>query len=250
MSPAWEDAKQQLAAAMRSNPTSAEAVLWDRLKRKPGGFTFWNQHVIRGWIADFYCPAARLVIEVDGSSHRGREAQDQLRDEVMRAYRFGVVRFANSEVHQDVDIVVGKIVAEVLQRGGRRREDEMAARRLRLREAAAQGRRETVAEPDPTPVVRVPRTRVEYVPGRPTKARFRCTWCLQEWVAAVRDVQRCHRCPYAEVDRLCKTCNLRVAHPRILACATCYEASRAARDAVGNGNEQYGQGRHRARKLL
>ena len=58
-----------------------------KLKGRPGDFTFWNQHVIRGWIANFYCPAARLVIELDGSSHHDREAQDQLRDQVKRWVR-------------------------------------------------------------------------------------------------------------------------------------------------------------------
>lgn len=250
MSPAWDDEKKRLAAAMRAHPTSAESELWKSLKRRPGGLTFWNQHVVRGWIADFYCPAARLVIEVDGSSHRGREAQDQLRDEVMRAYRFAVLRFTNTDVHQDCAGVVARIVDEANHRGAQQREADMADRRQRRREAALRMERVEVTESVEAPVSNRAKAKIEYVPGRPTKSRFRCTWCLREWVANVKDAQTCRRCPGAEVDRLCKTCNLRPAHPHVLVCVPCYETSHVARGAVGRGGDEFGVGRHRARKVL
>jgi len=46
-----------------------EGLLWQELRRRPGGFKFRRQHPILGFIADFYCPAAKLVIEVDGEAH-------------------------------------------------------------------------------------------------------------------------------------------------------------------------------------
>lgn len=254
VSPSWDDEKKRLASAMRSNPTAAEAALWDVLRRRPQGLTFWSQHVIRGWIADFYCPAARLVIEVDGSAHKGREAHDQLRDEVMRAYRFGVLRFTNQQVHADTGAVAAKIVEEALRRGGRQREDEMAARRSRQR-ALAQERAQRAAEEPRTvspskPATPRVRAKVERIPAKPAKARFRCTWCLHEWVANIKDIQECRRCPGADVDRLCKNCNFRVAHPRLVVCVPCGEASHIARGAVGAGGDEFGVGKHRARKVL
>ena len=56
--------------ALRNNPTPAEEVLWNCLKgSKLEGRKFRGQHGIGPYIVDFYCPAERLVIEVDGSSH-------------------------------------------------------------------------------------------------------------------------------------------------------------------------------------
>lgn len=240
-----QDPKQALAAWLRAQPTPAETVLWERLRRRPGGLTFWNQHVVRGWIADFYCPAARLVIEVDGGVHTAadRARADQLRDEVMRAYRFGVLRFANAQVTTDVDAVVAHILATADARDAQAREAAMAARRERAR--AQRAATPPAAEPPP-PTKRRPAGRRVALPT--VKARFRCTWCLRDWVAPLAEHQTCRRCPGAEVDRLCRRCNLRQASDRQLDCATCRDAAAAARADIGSG-VPFGQGHHRARKL-
>ncbi|WP_185829168.1 endonuclease domain-containing protein [Sphingomonas ginkgonis] len=51
----------------------AELILWRRLKAVPG-IRFRRQHAIGPYVADFYCPAAKLVIEVDGNTHDCAEA--------------------------------------------------------------------------------------------------------------------------------------------------------------------------------
>jgi len=67
------DVREQLilsARQMRAKPTSAEFALWQRLRKKRvGAFKFRRQHIIHTFIVDFYCPAARLVVEVDGHIH-------------------------------------------------------------------------------------------------------------------------------------------------------------------------------------
>src|SRR5690606_30871145 len=96
------------ARELRRNMTVAEIRLWSRLRRRQlGGFKFYRQHPIinevtkRGhallYYADFYCSAAKLVVELDGSSHIGREEYDHIRD--MRLLERGIVtlRFKNSE---------------------------------------------------------------------------------------------------------------------------------------------------------
>lgn len=84
----WQQTLLRRAEGMRVNPTRAEATLWSELRRRPGGM-FWSQHVIGSrYIADFYCPAARLVVEVDGDSHVDRAAEDRRRDNVMHEYDF------------------------------------------------------------------------------------------------------------------------------------------------------------------
>src|SRR4051794_20621881 len=106
-SPAWQQTMRERAERMRRNPTRAEVALYERLRRRPGGLLFWTQHVIGSrYIADFYCPAARLVIEVDGDSHDNRAAQDRQRDEVMQEFGFRVMRMTNLSVLADPDAAV------------------------------------------------------------------------------------------------------------------------------------------------
>ena len=68
---------------------------------RAGAWRFQRQKVIDGYIADFYCHAARLVIEIDGSQHF--EASGQLRDEartaVLSTYGLEVLRFSNLEIN-------------------------------------------------------------------------------------------------------------------------------------------------------
>ena len=69
------------ARHMRADPTQAEALLWEKLrKRQLGGLKFRRQHVIHFFIVDFYCPAAKLVLEIDGSVHAEEEEYDQERE--------------------------------------------------------------------------------------------------------------------------------------------------------------------------
>lgn len=91
--------KQAFAAKMRRNPTKGEAALWHQLKdRKLSGLTFHAQEVICGFIVDFVCFERKLVIEVDGSSHVGREAYDARRTKALEKLGFKVIRFTNHEV--------------------------------------------------------------------------------------------------------------------------------------------------------
>ena len=65
------------ARTMRHEPTRAERVLWELLKaRRCGGYKFRRQHSIGPYIADFYCKAAKLVVELDGSIHEATAEYD------------------------------------------------------------------------------------------------------------------------------------------------------------------------------
>ncbi|QDG51338.1 endonuclease domain-containing protein [Persicimonas caeni] len=85
------------ARTMRSNPTDAERLLWNRLRNKQlGGHKFRRQNVMAPYIVDFYCAAKKLVVEVDGDVHdeEGQQAKDETRDEFLeREYGVEVVRF-------------------------------------------------------------------------------------------------------------------------------------------------------------
>lgn len=103
---------RQYARDMRNNPTRAERTLWQVLKgRQRQGYKFRRQHVIDVYIADFYCAEARLVIEVDGDVHKGREVQDDNREAELERLGLRVLRFSNAAVINEFTQVVEEIDA-------------------------------------------------------------------------------------------------------------------------------------------
>ncbi len=100
--------------------TLAEARLWQRLRgNRLAGLHIRRQQVIDGFIADFYCHAAAVVVEVDGSSHEGRQAYDAERDDVFAARGLFTLRFSNDDVLRDVAAVVRRIESVCLARQAR-----------------------------------------------------------------------------------------------------------------------------------
>lgn len=102
------------ARQMRKEPTHAEALLWERLrKRQLGGLKFRRQHIIEHFIVDFYCPRARLVIEVDGDVHAQQADYDRERDQVLSELGYAVVRFTNQDLEEDVEEHDGLVAASI-----------------------------------------------------------------------------------------------------------------------------------------
>ena len=65
-----------LRRALRNNATNAEAILWRYLKRRQlKGRKFRRQHSIGPYIVDFYCPAEKLAVELDGDTQRSGTAR-------------------------------------------------------------------------------------------------------------------------------------------------------------------------------
>ena len=101
-----------LALQMRKNPTEAEKIIWEILRKfRQAGFTFRRQHPIEFYIADFYCHNLRLVIEVDGDIHTEEEIQihDEGRTGELERFGIKVIRFTNNQILYDIDLVVEKI---------------------------------------------------------------------------------------------------------------------------------------------
>src|SRR4051812_19118296 len=69
------------ARLLREKPTNAEILLWSYLRQKPFGFKFRRQHPAGIYIADFYCHALKLVIEVDGSIH---DIEENIKNDIER----------------------------------------------------------------------------------------------------------------------------------------------------------------------
>lgn len=105
-----DEAKVQCAIQMRRTMTPAERVLWRNLRaNRLGGFHFRRQQVIDGFIADFYCHAAALIVEVDGPIHESQIEYDAKRDHILTERGFLVLRFRNEEIATRLSEILVKI---------------------------------------------------------------------------------------------------------------------------------------------
>ncbi len=101
--------KLQRAKELRRDMTPAEKILWQELRANKLGVHFRRQQVIAGFIVDFYCHKAALVIEVDGDIHDLQQEEDARREKVLREVGLRIVRFRNEEVMRNLSAVVGKM---------------------------------------------------------------------------------------------------------------------------------------------
>jgi len=100
------------ARALRRDMTLPEGMLWQALRHRPENLKFRRQHPIGRCIVDFYCPAARLVIEADGENHSmgDNPQRDVRRDQWLRSQGLSVLRFSAADVMSDLQSVVTAIV--------------------------------------------------------------------------------------------------------------------------------------------
>jgi very-short-patch-repair endonuclease len=112
---------KQPARRLRRQQTEAEQLLWAHIRRKQiGGVPFYRQKPIGPYIVDFYAPAVRLVIEVDGSQHFDPEhaAQDAARDAYLAGLGLTVLRFDNRQVLTETQAVAETIGRAIAYRPG------------------------------------------------------------------------------------------------------------------------------------
>ncbi|GJQ52944.1 MAG: hypothetical protein HKUEN02_17910 [Anaerolineaceae bacterium] len=105
--------KLQRAKELRREMTPAEKILWEELRANKLGVHFRRQQVIQGFIVDFYCHKAKLVVEVDGDVHDLQKDEDERREKVLREMGLRVVRFRNDDVMRSLSTVVNKIKATI-----------------------------------------------------------------------------------------------------------------------------------------
>ncbi len=89
--------------------TDAEILLWSRIrKHQLADFPFCRQKIIGNYIVDFYCPRAKLVVEIDGGQHYSEEIQkkDRTRDEFMVRNGLRVLRFTDIDVLTNIEGVL------------------------------------------------------------------------------------------------------------------------------------------------
>ncbi|MFU2489787.1 DUF559 domain-containing protein [Thauera sp. WH-1] len=113
----YPPAQKAFARELRSHQTDAEQQLWHRLRRKQlHGLQFYRQKPIGPYIVDFYCAAARLVIELDGSQHfePAHQSRDQHRDAFLAQQGLLVLRFDNLQALKETDAVI-QVVSQTLE---------------------------------------------------------------------------------------------------------------------------------------
>jgi len=95
---------------LRNNPTYTEKILWISLcRRQICDVRFLRQYSVNHFVIDFYAPKIRLAIEVDGSSHIGKEDYDKARQEYIEDFGIEVIRFTNENVLGNINKVVSQI---------------------------------------------------------------------------------------------------------------------------------------------
>jgi very-short-patch-repair endonuclease len=106
--------------ALRSEMTAAEQLLWKRVRFKQvRGLPFYRQKPLLAFIVDFYCPKAKLVIELDGSQHfeEAHRAADAERDAALTGLGLRVLRFDNRQVLLEIEgvmEVIDKVVCQIM----------------------------------------------------------------------------------------------------------------------------------------
>jgi very-short-patch-repair endonuclease len=115
----YDEELKQPARKLRSGMTDAERLLWSRLRGKQIlGVQFYRQKPLGQYIVDFHAPAAKLVVEVDGSQHfeAAGQASDRRRDAYLETLGLRVLRFDNLQVLKETEAVLEMILGVVGER--------------------------------------------------------------------------------------------------------------------------------------
>jgi very-short-patch-repair endonuclease len=110
------------ARQLRKDATPEEAILWAQLRGTSLGAPICRQHPLGNVVVDFYCPRAKVAIELDGAHHDA--SADAERDQMLSTRGIAVVRFENFHIRQNLSSVVAAIRELVLSRAALLREPE------------------------------------------------------------------------------------------------------------------------------
>jgi very-short-patch-repair endonuclease len=111
----YNNANQLFSTQNRNNQTLPERIVWYQLLNKSKlGFKFIRQYKIENYIIDFYCPVLKLGIELDGNTHQGIKADnDVIRDRNIKSYNIKLLRITNNNVLYNLDEVRQFVILEI-----------------------------------------------------------------------------------------------------------------------------------------
>ena len=111
------DFTRKRAKELRKAPPRSEAVLWQLVRRKQiGGLKFHRRAVVLGSIPDFWCPAAKLAVEIDETSSAWKNHRDAERDKRFAAEGIRTIHIAARRIYDEPERLVSELVAAVLER--------------------------------------------------------------------------------------------------------------------------------------
>ena len=114
--------KFTFARMLRKRMTIAEKKLWEELRKNRCGAKFRRQVVMRGWIVDFYCASAWLIVEADGGYHQdpGQRELDAYRDLKLGELGFRTMRIPNSQIMDEGGLSAAiEAIKQAVQLGSR-----------------------------------------------------------------------------------------------------------------------------------
>jgi adenine-specific DNA-methyltransferase len=116
-----QEFKRGFAISLRRNATDAEHLLWFLLRDRRLNIRFRRQHPVGPYVADFFCPAAGLIIELDGEQHGecATATYDEIRTRFLNSRGYRVLRFPNHEVFRNPRLVVEAIMRVASERAPR-----------------------------------------------------------------------------------------------------------------------------------
>src|SRR5256885_6281013 len=103
---------------MRTSMNTTELLIWSRLRgRKVDGWKFRRQQPIGPYFVDFYCPAAKLIVEIDGPAHQGDAtwAYDLRRQAWLETEGHRMLRISVSQISRDLNEVIETIYVVLLE---------------------------------------------------------------------------------------------------------------------------------------
>ncbi len=106
-----------MARELRKKQTPSETKLWQVLRnRKLLNLKFHRQYIIAGFILDFYCPALKLGIEVDGGIHNLKENKiyDLAREKIINEHGVKIIRFTDQDIEQNLPTVIELIKTHII----------------------------------------------------------------------------------------------------------------------------------------
>ena len=99
--------------AMRHEQAPAEQKVWWCLRnRRLNGYKFRRQYAVGSYVVDFFCPSCNVVVELDGESHVDRAHYDERRTQNLRDRGLTVIRFWNTDVFENLEGVLERILEE------------------------------------------------------------------------------------------------------------------------------------------
>ena len=105
---------KQLSRDLRKNSTLSEVLFWNQVKgRKIKGYQFMRQKPMINYIVDFYCSKLKLVVEIDGDSHIGKEEEDDNRQSKIEALGIKFLRFSDPDVKKNINGVILELLNKI-----------------------------------------------------------------------------------------------------------------------------------------